>query len=404
MDPLTFVTNVTSTALGLDRSVVDLTREVRKLCVTARQAHDAAAAFHNTFHHQQEDLVQQVALQRAGAADSGSAALDAVESLADELRTERSDVKQHMEEQRLLLASSVEHLSDLEARVLEATAVSGADVAGLDAVVRQQGAAAMQAQLGAAEFQNKVLAKQEGLAQQVAQMQHAGVAVVQGLADEQAAVGKKLEGVTQGLKSLEEAVANQSRDAARHDDALAVLRALQEEVKDERRKLEVEQSGRMVAEAEAGRMRKEAEKASKEVEEMRGKLAVAEAEVGRMREEEVERPKTEAEKKQQQQAETEATGKIKASREPGEIVRLMTEHLGAAGVQQAGCEALHIFTADRDNAESRSKVVGVRGIEAVLAGMRKHAGAAGVQAARIGALHHLARDADNRVNPKLPKT
>ncbi|KAJ1465931.1 hypothetical protein T484DRAFT_1922489, partial [Baffinella frigidus] len=148
-----------------------------------------------------------------------------------------------MEEQRLLLASSVEQLSDLEARVLEATAVSGADVAGLDAVVRQQGAAAMQAQLGAAEFQNKVLAKQEGLAQQVAQMQHAGVAVVQGLADEQAAVGKKLEGVTQGLKSLEEAVANQSRDAARHDDVLAALRA--EEVKDERRKSDVEQIGRM---------------------------------------------------------------------------------------------------------------------------------------------------------------
>jgi hypothetical protein len=134
-------------AKNIDGCVVDLTlAEVREQGAAAMKAQEGVAQFHNTILAQQESLARQVALlQRAGAAGSGSAALEAVvRELAGEMRMDISDVAKQLEEERFLLASSMEQLSDLEARVLQALdakALSGADVARLGAVVGEQLAA-----------------------------------------------------------------------------------------------------------------------------------------------------------------------------------------------------------------------------------------------------------------------
>ena len=135
-------------------------------------------------------------------------------------------------------------------------------------------------------------------------------------------------------------------------------------------------------------------------------------------------------------AETEAQvlAKLKASWEPGEIVGLMVEHVGATGVQEAGCKALwylgfndanmdtaeeggafeavvagmskHVFAEEVQEQGSRAlaaiatharfktaeeiaEMTMLGGIDTVVAGMRAHAGAAGVQAQGCNALGTL---------------
>jgi hypothetical protein len=85
-------------------------------------------------------------------------------------------------------------------------------------------------------------------------------------------------------------------------------------------------------------------------------------------------------------AEAEAVGKIKASKEPAEIVGLMEEHAGAVGVQEQGCNLLGNLSYNNAN---RVKIAELGGIEAVRAGMLAHPDAAGVQEAGCSALYNL---------------
>ena len=134
-------------ARNIDSCVADLTlAEVRQQGAAAQQAQLGAAAFHTIIIAQQEDLARQVALlQRAGAAGSGSTALEVVvRELAAELRMQRSDVAKQLEAERFLLNQNLEQLADLEGRVLEAIdakTLSEVDVARLGAVVGEQLAA-----------------------------------------------------------------------------------------------------------------------------------------------------------------------------------------------------------------------------------------------------------------------
>ncbi|KAJ1470431.1 hypothetical protein T484DRAFT_3607931 [Baffinella frigidus] len=88
-----------------------------------------------------------------------------------------------------------------------------------------------------------------------------------------------------------------------------------------------------------------------------------------------------------------AREKVKASEKPSEIVGLMKKHVGAEGVQEAGCEALgnicRTSTASQRCELVRVKVARLGGIEAVLAGMGAHVDAAGVQKAGCEALRIL---------------
>eukprot|EP00961_Rhodomonas_salina_P236788 3200482-Rhodomonas_salina.1 len=60
----------------------------------------------------------------------------------------------------------------------------------------------------------------------------------------------------------------------------------------------------------------------------------------------------------------------------------MRQHVGHAGVQEAGCRAVVSLAVIADN---QIKIAGEGGIRVVLEAMRKHVGHAGVQEAGCGA-------------------
>jgi hypothetical protein len=218
--------------------VADLTlAEVREQGAAAKKAQQGAEDFHATILAQQEGLARQIALlQRAGAAGSGSAALEAVvRELAEELRMQRSDVAKQLEEERFLLHQDIAALSDLEGRVLQAldarTLATGADVARLGVVVGEQLAAldahsganadAVAAAVAASLKRAGVSATgiQEAVREELSVTAHLRCACAVPLVARMMRCSRNAssnQGFAQGLKSLEQAViANQDRHAAR---------------------------------------------------------------------------------------------------------------------------------------------------------------------------------------------
>eukprot|EP00961_Rhodomonas_salina_P277311 3747359-Rhodomonas_salina.1 len=65
----------------------------------------------------------------------------------------------------------------------------------------------------------------------------------------------------------------------------------------------------------------------------------------------------------------------------------MRQHVGHAGVQEAGCRAVRNLALNADN---QTKIAGEGGIGVVLGAMRQHVGHAGVQEAGCGAVRNLA--------------
>ena len=102
-----------------------------------------------------------------------------------------------------------------------------------------------------------------------------------------------------------------------------------------------------------------------------------------------------AKKRKVAKTQTEVGERIKASWDHSEIVRLMNQQIGEAGVQEAGCEALWYLCF---NAATKLKL-SKPGIKAVVAGMRVHAGAEEVQEAGCRALAKMTNA--ERVEPKL---